>query len=328
MALRSVLVLAALAALRGPAAGHPLAPVLLELRELGDGRAAIAWKTPLLRARGVSAEPDLPRACRGLEPPATATEGAGLVTRWTARCGPLRGARIGIRGLADPLVGVVRVVLANGVVVQGVVSAREPGLTVPARPRPGDVALGYLRLGIDHIATGPDHLLFVFGLVLLAATTRRILGTVTAFTVGHSVTLSLAALGLTPVSQRAIEVAIAGSVLALAIELARDSRASPSAMRRRPWLLAFVFGLLHGLGFASALRAAGLPTGEVPLALLAFNVGIELGQVAFVAAIVAVRRLAGAFDSAVPVWVHRVPVYVMGVLAAYWCFERASIWLG
>jgi hydrogenase/urease accessory protein HupE len=328
MALRSVLVLAALAALRGPAAGHPLAPVLLELRELGDGRAAIAWKTPLLRARGVSPRPEVPPSCRPLAPPVTATEGAGVVTRWTAQCGPLRGLRIGIQGLADPLVGVVRVVLADGVVAQGVVSAREPVLTVPERPRPRDVVLGYLRLGVEHIATGPDHLLFVFGLVLLAATTRRILGTVTAFTVGHSVTLSLAALGLTAVPTRAIEVAIAGSVLALAIELARDTGASPTAMRRRPWLLAFVFGLLHGLGFASALRDAGLPAGEVPLALVAFNGGIEIGQVAFVAAILALRRLAGALDLAWPPWVRRVPVYAMGVLAAYWCFERASVWLG
>ncbi len=321
---RAALVLAAVTALCGTVAAHPLAPVLLEVRELGDGRAAVAWKTPLLRPRGMVLAPALPPACRAHDGPRTAEEGGGRVTRWTAECGPLVGAQVGIDGLSGPVVGLVRVVLADGRVVQAVVSARQPLLAVPERPGPWDVVRSYLRLGVEHILTGPDHLLFVVGLVLLAGTLRRVLGTVSAFTLGHSVTLSLAVLGVTAVPVRAVEVAIALSVLALAVELAREA-GSATAMRRHPWVMAFAFGLLHGLGFAGALRDAGLPAGEVPLALLAFNLGIELGQLAFVGAVLGAGRL---LAPALPVWARRAPAYVIGTLAAFWCFERAAAWWG
>jgi len=311
--------------LRG--AAHPLAPVLLEVREVTDGRVAVAWKTPLVRARGTSPAPVLPPGCETREPPVTAQEGVGLVTRWTAQCGTLVGARLGIDGLAEPLTGLVRVVLADGRVVQAVLSERQATMTVPERPRPWDVVASYVRLGVAHILTGPDHLLFVLGLVLLAGTVRRVVGTVSAFTVGHSVTLSLAVLGITQVPTRAIEVAIAASVLALAIELARDDQ-PPSLMRRHPWGMAFTFGLLHGLGFAGALREAGLPAGEIPVALVSFNVGIELGQLGFVLTLLAVGRLLRPLRPVLPVWATRAPVYVMGTLAAFWCFERATVWWG
>ncbi len=326
--LRAVVALVALTAMRGNVAAHPLAPVLLELRELGDGRVAVAWKTPLLHPRGTALAPALPAACRTLDPPTTAEEGDGLVTRWTAHCGALIGAAVGIEGLSGPLAGLVRVVLADGRVVQAVLSAGRPPLTVPERPRPWDVFGSYLRLGVEHILTGPDHLLFVFGLVLLAGTARRVLGTVSAFTVGHSVTLSLAVLGLTVVPVRAIEVAIAASVLALAIELAREDHGRSTLMRRHPWVMAFAFGLLHGLGFAGALRAAGLPAGDVPMALFAFNAGIEVGQVTFVVVVLTVGRLLARVGTTLPDWARRAPVYVMGTLAAFWCFERAAAWLG
>jgi hydrogenase/urease accessory protein HupE len=326
--LRTAVALVAVTALRGTVGAHPLAPVLLELRELGDDRVAVAWKTPFLHPRGTAPEPALPAACHALDQPTTDEEGAGLVTRWTARCGPLIGARVGIDGLSDPLAGVARVVLADGRVVQAVLSAREPSLSVPKRPRPWDVCRSYLRLGVEHILTGPDHLLFVFGLVLLAGTVRRVLGTVSAFTLGHSVTLSLAVLGLTAVPVHAVEVAIAASVLALAVELAREDHGAPTVMRHHPWVMAFGFGLLHGLGFAAALRQAGLPPGDVPLALFAFNTGIEVGQVAFVAVVLAIGRLLAPVGPALPPWVRRAPVYVMGTLAAFWWFERTAEWLG
>jgi HupE/UreJ protein len=158
--------------------------------------------------------------------------------------------------------------------------------------------------------------------VLLAGATRRLLATVSAFTLGHSVTLSLAALGMVDFPPRAIEVAIAASVLLLAVELARRP-AAPTLMRRRPWAMAAAFGLLHGLGFAGALREAGLPAGEIPLALLSFNIGIELGQVAFVLAVLALGRAAARPVERIPAWLRRVPVYGMGSLAGYWWLERA-----
>jgi len=164
--------------------------------------------------------------------------------------------------------------------------------------------------------------IFVFGLVLLAGTARRLLVTVSAFTLGHSITLTLAALGIVDFPSRVIEVAIAASILALAVELARRP-AAPTLVRRRPWTMAAAFGLLHGLGFAAALREAGLPAGEIPLALLSFNVGIEIGQVLFVLGVLALGRAAGRLPARLPAWARRAPVYGMGSLAGYWFLERA-----
>ena len=185
-----------------------------------------------------------------------------------------------------------------------------------------------MALGIEHILTGPDHLLFVFGLLLLLATTTGLLvQTITAFTLGHSITLSAAALGLTSVPSRPVEVLIAVSVLALAVELARDSD-RPTLMRRFPWVIALGFGLLHGFGFAGALAEAGLPPGDIPLALVSFNAGIELGQLAFVATVLAAAALAARWLPALAPRAHRPAVYGMGILAAFWCFERVATWLG
>ncbi len=312
--LRAVVLACVLAS--GTAAAHPLAPGLLDVRELGSGRVAVGWKTPLAVPRDVVLAPDLP--CRTLTAPVTVAVEGGRRTDWTADCGgDLVGLRIGVRGLVAPLTAVVRVVLADGRVAQRVVDATAPALVVPARPTRWDVVRSYGALGFRHVLSGVDHLLFVLGLVLLGG---NVLLTVTAFTLGHSLTLSLAALGLVSVPVRPVEVAIALSVLWLAIELARPV---PSALGRRPWLLAATFGLLHGLGFASALREAGLPPGEIPLALLAFNLGIEAGQVGVVALLLVGRTMTRPLWAAAPGWLARVPVYVMGSLAAFWCLQRA-----
>ena len=164
----------------------------------------------------------------------------------------------------------------------------------------------------------------MFGLVLLVSGMRMLLYTVTAFTLGHSVTLSVAVLGYVRFPTALVEVVIAATIVALALELARPVPAKPGWMRRAPWAMAFGFGLLHGLGFAGALAEVGLPPEEIPAALLAFNLGIEVGQVAFVLVVVALRwALAGAIASA-PAWALRAPVYGMGGLAVYWCLDRAS----
>lgn len=313
--LRAVVLLCVLASVT--AGAHPLAPGLLDVHELGDGRVAVGWKTPLAVPRDVALEPDLP--CRALTAPVTVEVEGGRRTEWTADCGgDLVGLRIGVRGLVPPLTAVVRVALADGRVAQRVVDAASPSLVVPARPTRWDVARGYGALGFTHVLSGADHLLFLLGLVLLGG---NVLLTVTAFTLGHSVTLSLATLGLLAVPARPVEVAIAASVLWLAIELAGSRR---TALGRRPWVMAAAFGLLHGLGFASALREAGLPPAEIPLALLSFNLGIEAGQLGVVLLLVAAGRLIRPLMTRVPVpvWMYRVPVYVMGALAAFWCFER------
>jgi hydrogenase/urease accessory protein HupE len=179
---------------------------------------------------------------------------------------------------------------------------------------------------VEHILTGPDHLLFVFGLLLLVSTSRLLLQTITAFTLGHSITLSVAALGLATVPQRPIEVLIAVSVLVLAVELARDP-AHASLLRRFPWAMALLFGLLHGFGFAGALAEAGLPPGDIPLALVSFNVGIELGQLAFVGAVLVLGVALRRWLPSLAARSNRPAIYAMGILAAFWCYERLALWL-
>jgi hydrogenase/urease accessory protein HupE len=319
----AALVTLALAIPRG-APAHPLAPALLDVRQRADGQLDVGWKTPLFRPRGTVLAPALPARCHAVGPQTESQDGGGIWTRWVAACGPggLVGERFGITG--DDAAGIgalVRIELADGRVVEGVVTPARPLLTVPELPSRIGVVRDYARLGVEHILTGPDHLLFVFGLVLLARGGRRLLATVTAFTAGHSVTLSLAALGIVDWPPRLIEPAIAATVLALAVELARQPT-SPTLMRRRPWVMAAAFGLLHGLGFAGALREAGLPAGEIPLALVSFNVGIEAGQLVFVAAVLAVRAAVNRLAAGVPAWARTGAVYAMGSLAAAWWIER------
>jgi hydrogenase/urease accessory protein HupE len=177
-------------------------------------------------------------------------------------------------------------------------------------------------MGIGHLLTGWDHLAFVLGLVLLVGDWRRLLGTVTSFTLGHSLTLSLAALGFVRLPAGPIEAAIALSILILAVELAHRDR--PSLLGRRPWLMAASFGLLHGLGFAGALAQVGLPVREIPLALLSFNVGIELGQIAFILAVLGLSFALSPLLRRLPAWTTAVPTYCIGSLAAFWLFQRLA----
>jgi hydrogenase/urease accessory protein HupE len=310
------------------ASAHPLAPALLELREAADGTADVRWKTSRLRPRGVRLEPVLPAECQALSAPTASEDTQSVSISWRVDCGSagLVGKRVAVTGLETARIDVLlRVTLADGRQVRVILNGAESALTIPERQPKSAVLASYLELGAMHILTGPDHLLFVFGLLLLTPSTRPLLKTLTAFTLGHSVTLSLAALGITNVPSGIVELLIAISVLMLAVELASaHARKRPSLLRRQPWLMAGLFGLLHGMGFAGALTEIGLPGGEIPLALFSFNVGIELGQLAFVAVILALRTaLRGSLDRA-PAWAARVPAYGIGIAAAYWCFERVG----
>jgi hydrogenase/urease accessory protein HupE len=330
-----VLVLAACAGIVSatPRAGaHTFTPALLEIIESADGTATVRWKTAAVRPVGTSLEPILPERCRRATERRTAESGDGIVESWVVSCGAegLVGATIAVRDLdAARTDALVRIALADGRTLQSVLRPDDPQITVPERASRLDVFRSYVRLGIDHILGGLDHLLFVLGLLLIARGRRSLLATVTAFTIGHSVTLSLAVLGVADVSSAATELLIALSVLALAVEVARGPTDPPTLIRAQPWLVAFAFGLLHGLGFAGALREVGLPEGEIPLALLSFNVGIEVGQIAFVLVVEAVwitsLWIARQAHRRVPARIGWIPGYVMGSLAAYWCFERAAV---
>jgi hydrogenase/urease accessory protein HupE len=311
-------------ALSAPAAAHPLAPSLFDVREREDGLHDVVWKASLLQPAGSDLRPELPPHCSPASTPTAEREAGGITVRWSEDCGErgIVNAPLRVLGLERSRTdALVRVELRDGRRFQAVLSGADAAFVVPERQRPARVAADYARLGMEHILSGLDHLLFVLGLVLLVSSRRNLIATVTAFTLGHSVTLSLAVLGFVRFPTRLVELAIAGSILVLAAELARPSDAG--GLRRRPWLLAFVFGLLHGLGFAGALAAVGLPPGDIPLALLAFNVGIELGQLAFIAVVLAAGALLRPSAGRGPAWLQAVPAYAIGSLAAMWCLERA-----
>jgi hydrogenase/urease accessory protein HupE len=306
---------------------HALSPALLMLHEGAGGIVDVTWKIPLLRVVGAELRAVLPPECPAATPGTIAEDNESITTKWRVDCGGggLVGKRIGIAGLgAAKTDALLRLELADGRAIDTVLRARESFLVVPARDAGGSLATRYVALGVEHILTGYDHLLFVFGLLLLATGTRMLIATVTAFTLGHSVTLTLAVLDIARVPAAPVEVLIAFSVFILAVELARRAPdGDATVMRRRPWLMALLFGFLHGLGFAGTLRAAGLPAEAIPLALFGFNVGIELGQLAFVVAVLAVTTVARPGLQRFPAWTRALPVYAMGSLAACWMIERS-----
>lgn len=326
LALTALLACASLLPVAPPAGAHPLAPALLQIRELPDDQAEISWKTSVLQVRGSRVVPDLPADCSPLGASKVAEEGDSVTETFTATCsGGLIGKTVGVSGLGDGRNdALLRISLLDGRVIQEVLRADDPTFSIPETGRPASVFTGYVRLGFDHILTGLDHLLFVLGLLLLATSTRLLIETITAFTVGHSITLSLAALGIANVPSGPVEVLIAISIFVLAVELARGPKTSPTLLRRFPWLMAFLFGLLHGLGFAGALREIGLPPDDIPLSLFSFNVGIEAGQLAFVFAVLLLGFVLRRVLERLPAWSERVPVYGIGCLSAYWVLERVS----
>lgn len=308
-------------------AAHALSPALLALRETAPGTFAVTWKIPTLRLIGADLRPVLPAACTATGQPTLDETSESLTSQWTIDCGTagIVGATLGVDGLGVAKTdALLHLELADGRAIDAVLRAREPSFVVPERDTAFDVARRYVALGVDHILTGYDHLLFVFGLLLLATDWRRLVATITAFTLGHSVTLTLAVLDVARVPPAPVEVLIAFSIFVLAVELARfDAGQDATLMRRRPWIMALGFGFLHGLGFAGTLRAAGLPGDAVPLALLGFNVGIEIGQLAFVVTVLALRAATRPLLGRLPAWAEAVPTYAMGSLAACWMIERA-----
>ena len=303
---------------------HPLAPSLLSLRERAGAMVEVVWKTPLIQATGTDLQPRLPESCVTIEARLPSIADGGATQRWSVRCGELVGSRIGVAGLERSRTDtIVRVEFRDGRNWSAVLSPAEPERIIPARTTPLVVAVDYAVVGFQHVISGADHLLFVFGLLLLLPGIRARIATISAFTLGHSVTLALAVLGLARLPAALVELAIAASIFWLAVELAKPADAR-SGLGRRPWLMAGGFGLLHGFGFAGALEQIGLPRADVPLALGAFNVGIEVGQLAFVAAAITAMALIRPITVRAPRAAAALPSYVIGSTAAYWLFDRAA----
>jgi hypothetical protein len=308
-------------------------PAYLELREAGDGRYDVLWKVP---ARGEEAR--LAAWVRftsdtvSLSEPRGAFRGGAHVERWQVRRdGGLAGQTVRIEGLAGGVTDViVRVERLDGTSQTARLLPERPAFVVEAPAGRAAVAGSYLRLGVEHILGGVDHLLFVLALLLVVRGGARIFATITAFTVAHSLTLAAAALGFARVPGPPVEAAIALSIAFVAAEVVHGLRGQPGVTARAPWVVAFSFGLLHGLGFAGALAEVGLPEQAIPLALLTFNVGVELGQLAFVAAVLTARSLLARLPLRVP-WPRTAayaPAYAIGTVATVWLIERVAAFWG
>ncbi|HYJ19488.1 MAG TPA: HupE/UreJ family protein, partial [Burkholderiales bacterium] len=265
-----------------------------------------------------------PEGTTQLTPPQGLFSGNAYVERWRIfRKGGLAGQAVGIDGIASGVTDViVRIERQDGTSQVERLLPQKPQFIVKAATGSGEVARSYLLLGIEHILAGYDHLLFVLALLLIVHGGLRVLATLTAFTVAHGITLAAAVLGWVHVPGPPVEAIIALSIVFVAAEAVHGLRGRPGLTARAPWLVAFSFGLLHGLGFAGTFVEVGLPQKAVPLALLMVNVGVEAGQLLVVATLLAARVVFGRGLSGLPAWSSSVPPYVIGTVAMFWVIER------
>jgi hydrogenase/urease accessory protein HupE len=312
------------------AAAHELRPAFLDIRELSGNNYAITWKVPALGERRLSLHVLMPDDCKNVGEKVGAFREAAFFERWTTHCrSGLAGEAISIGGLRSSLTDVlVRIEYETGTVQTVRLTAERPKFEASGSETWFGVAVTYLKLGIEHILTGFDHLLFVLALCLLIRDPWGLAKTITAFTVAHSLTLMGSALGYFSLPQKPVEAAIALSIAFVASELIKTEPSAPRSSATYPWLIAFVFGLLHGFGFAGALKEVGLPQGDVFLALLFFNLGVEVGQLVFVAAILAVLYCLSRLVIFEPSRARVAAGYVIGVTSATWLVFRLSTFVG
>ena len=302
---------------------HRFAPSALDVRALANGEISVVWKTPAQATSSVPMLPIMPENCELRSETPWFPEGTGKVLRqqWSCAVESLEGQILGVSGLAaNQSSAVVSVRPRPEVFFQAVLTAEEPAFMVPEQRSGVATALHYLWLGAEHIAIGTDHLFFVAGLLLLVGWGTRLVYTVTAFTLGHSITLAMVSLGVVTNPEALIEWLIAVSIWVLAFELSNSEKRS--RLWERPWYLAGAFGLLHGMGFAGALAETGLPQMYLPTALLFFNVGIEIGQLAFIALLTVAGVLISKISKAG--WLQLAPVYLLGAVSTFWVLDRTG----
>lgn len=325
VAITAVLLLVSLAA-----SADVFRPAYLEISELGDDEYAVLWKVPALGSdQRLSAYVRLPDGAEVIdEPRIVAADGS-----WTERLtlgypGGLAGQAFVIEGSAVGVTEVIaRIERLDGSSQVERLPMDRPVFVIEPPQGTGAVAWSYLVLGVEHILGGIDHLLFVLALLLIVHGGKRIVATITAFTAAHSLTLAAATLGWVHVPGPPVEAIIALSIVFVGSEVVHGAQGRPGLTERAPWIVAFTFGLLHGFGFAGALAEVGLPQAAIPLALLTFNIGVELGQLMFVAAVLLLRVLAARIVQIQTDWLPTATAYVIGSVAAFWTIERiASFW--
>lgn len=310
---------------------HEVRPAYLEMRQTGPDTYDAMWKVP---GQGENLRfglyVELPGGCAKVTEPRGSMVNEAYSERWTVNCtGGMAGGKVHIGGLSQTMTDVlVRLERLDGSTQVTRLTPSAPSFVVEAAPGALEVARTYLVLGVEHILLGIDHLLFVLALCLLVKGTSRLVATVTAFTIAHSLTLAGATLGFVHVPGPPVEAGIALSIVFAAAEIVHSRQGRPGVTERFPWIVAFMFGLLHGFGFASALSEVGLPQTAIPVALLFFNVGVEVGQLLFIASVFAVialgRRITQHIGKAQPDWTWRVPAYAIGSVSAFWVIQRIA----
>jgi len=311
------------------ASAHEARPAYLAVKEIAPGQYSVLWRTPVLAGVRLPVVLKLPDRLKNLKDPIVSELSDSLVERRWVDAGPngLSGECIEFSGLQLTITDVlVRVQMHDGTVSTTLVRPSRPWIEIAAPPGFFAVAGAYVLHGIEHILFGFDHLLFVLALIVIVSNGRVLLWTITTFTLAHSITLSLATLGVVHVPGPPVEAMIALSILLLAREIVRMQQGQISLTSRRPWIVAFSFGLLHGLGFASALTDIGLPQGDVPLALFSFNVGVEIGQLMFIGVVLGALACLRRISIPKPIAHSAAPVatYAIGSMAAFWFVERLA----
>ncbi len=307
-----------------PADAHEVRPGFLRVQQVAPERFELTWRVPARGELRLGIYVHLPEHCESLGQPRAWRRNATFIEHWTAECpGGLSGSEVTIDGLSATMTDVLaRVERLDGTTQVARLTPADPRFTLTDSKSTLEVAWTYGVLGVEHILLGIDHLLFVLALLMIVPGWRALVATVTSFTVAHSMTLGAATLGWVHLPGPPVEAVIALSILFVAVEIVHWRQGRPGITRSRPWLVAFVFGLLHGFGFAGALSDIGLPEHAIPLALLFFNLGVETGQLLFIGAV----SLAWALLRRVPWprWAWRIPVYGIGAMAGFWTIERIA----
>ncbi len=322
---RTLLLIALLAA--GRAEAHEMQPAYLELRQTGTDSWQVLWKTPARADLENGMIPLLPKEARVTSAAVRTRAGDTAIEQFSFVCaGGLDGKQISVDGAAAAIADVlVRVVRPGGASQVFRLTPDQRSHVIEPAPGRFQDAETYLTMGIEHILMGVDHLLFVLGLMLIVRDRWMLLKTITAFTVAHSITLAVATLGWAAANPLPLNAAIALSILFLGPEMVRAQQGGTSLTIRHPWLVAGAFGLLHGFGFASGLTALGLPRNEIPMALLLFNCGVEIGQLFFVAIILLLEQSFRILEIHWARWVDQLPAFTVGGLGAYWTIQRTAM---
>ena len=310
---------------------HEIRPALLNITEQKPGWFEVTWKVPMRGGSALAIKPVFPSSLVPYGPPSSHTvPGANIqYATYQIQEGSLAGETITIDGLTALQIDVmVKIKFADGSSHSTILRPSAPSFEVPSPETKAKIAWIYLRLGVEHILQGIDHLLFVLGLLLIVGSRYTLIKTITAFTIAHSITLAIATLGYASAPVPPLNAAIALSILFLGPEIVRVWRGQTSFTIRHPWVVAFAFGLLHGFGFASGLTTIGLARAEIPVALLLFNVGVEIGQLFFVLIIVLLERSFRILEIRWPRWAQAMPAYTVGGLGAFWTIQRVAIMVG